>query len=639
MIFLWDVEAAGSNAVTRTKAAVLTAISKPQSKGYFAGFVIVILERSLIMEVISGIAKAALEKHADPLISKITKLVKSKWEKFKIDSDIAFTKYLESAYEKYSKIKTILYRTEPKYIYDFFEHPYLLKDRSTTIYSSDVNNLLDVSHFLIISGTGGIGKSTFMKHLFINELSKKDLIPIFLELKDLNDISEDYNISDFVFAKLYNLGCDFNKDYIEYALKSGCFLFLLDGYDEIISSKRDGFFKKITNFCDRYSENFFIISSRPYTEFIEFQRFSVLTICKFTKQQAISLINKIEYEQTIKSRFITDLDASLYDKHTSFASNPLLLNIMLLTYDNYAEIPEKLHLFYSNAFDTLYSKHDATKGGYKRELKSKLSFDSFKKVFSYFCFVTYYNGKIEFTYDELVEFLNKSKLKNAEFEIAFFVDDLINSICVLYKDGLNYRFTHRSFQEYFTAIFLKELSDENLNKMSIQLILKDAYRATHDNTFAMLLDMCEERVEQNVFIPLLNIIESDIGTSDRYDFYFKKFEPILRFDYYDNAELQLAVNVDSGDNLLRFIRKFSHKYYAPVAREDGDTKLLNHLQEAFNYTGTEEFFALEHREDFKLYELIKESWLGAYIMTLSNLKNILIEKKREEDVDLSDLLS
>ena len=123
-------------------------------------------------------------------------------------------------------------------------------------------------------------------------------------------------------------------------------------------------------------------------------------------------------------------------------------------------------------------------------------------------------------------------MKDAEFEIAFFVDDLINSICVLYKDGLNYRFTHRSFQEYFTAIFLKELSDENLNKMSIQLILKDAYRATHDNTFAMLLDMCEERVEQNMFIPLLNLIERDISTTDRYDFYFTKFEPIFRFDYY-----------------------------------------------------------------------------------------------------------
>ena len=254
---------------------------------------------------------------------------------------------------------------------------------------------MDVSHYLIVQGTGGIGKSTFMKHLFIDELSKKDLIPLFIELKDLNDLDSNYEISDFVYKKLYNLGCSFDKKYLEYALQSGCFLFLLDGYDEIIAEKKSIFFKKITDFTDRYVNNYYIISSRPHSEFVEFQRFSVLSLCPFEKIQAISLIGKIDYDQSIKQSFMKALDEELYEKHTSFASNPLLLNIMLLTYDNYAEIPEKLHLFYSNAFETLYSKHDATKGGYKRELKAKLSFDAFKKVFSYFCFITYYQGKIE----------------------------------------------------------------------------------------------------------------------------------------------------------------------------------------------------------------------------------------------------
>ena len=330
------------------------------------------------------------EKHADPWVSKLKDIAKDEWEKFKIDTDIAFTKYLKNSYEKYSKIKTILYRTEPKDIYNFFEYPNLIKKHHEVINSKDVNSLLDVSHYLIVQGTGGIGKSTFMKHLFIDELSKKDLIPIFIELKDLNDINSEYEITDFIYKKLYNLGCNFDKKYMEYALQSGCFLFLLDGYDEILAERKNNFFKKITDFTDRYTNNYYIISSRPYSEFVEFQRFSVLSICPFEKEQAISLISKIDYDETIKQNFMKALDENLYDKHTSFASNPLLLNIMLLTYDNYAEIPEKLHLFYANAFETLYSKHDATKGGYKRELKSKLSFDAFKKVFSYFCFITYY---------------------------------------------------------------------------------------------------------------------------------------------------------------------------------------------------------------------------------------------------------
>ena len=54
----------------------------------------------------------------------------------------------------------------------------------------------DVTDFIIIQGTGGIGKSTLMKHLFINELEQKSLIPVFLELKDFNDLDKNYNIND-----------------------------------------------------------------------------------------------------------------------------------------------------------------------------------------------------------------------------------------------------------------------------------------------------------------------------------------------------------------------------------------------------------------------------------------------------------
>lgn len=178
----------------------------------------------------------------------------------------------------------------------------------------------------------------------------------------------------------------------------------------------------------------------------------------------MDLIGKLEFDKDIKERFINALDENLYERHKSFASNPLLLNIMLLTYDNYAEIPEKLHLFYANAFETLYSKHDATKAGYRRELKSELSYDSFKKIFSYFCFITYAQAKTEFSYDELVAFLKKVSINKLTFNIECYIFDLVNSLCVLYKEGLHYKFAHRSFQEYFTALFLKELPDKLMKK-------------------------------------------------------------------------------------------------------------------------------------------------------------------------------
>ena len=483
-----------------------------------------------------------------------------------------------------------------------------------------------------------------MKHLFIDELSKKDLIPIFVELKDLNDINSEYEITDFVYKKLYNLGCNFDKKYMEYALQSGCFLFLLDGYDEILAEKKNNFFKKITDFTDRYNNNYYIISSRPYSEFVEFQRFSVLSICPFEKEQAISLIGKIDYDETIKQNFMRALDESLYDKHTSFTSNPLLLNIMLLTYDNYAEIPEKLHLFYANAFETLYSKHDATKGGYKRELKSKLSFDAFKKVFSYFCFITYYQGKFEFTYDELYSILTKVKVSNVDFEPINVIYDLTNSICVLYRDGTNYKFTHRSFQEYFTAIFLKELSDSNMNQMGIELIKKDVYRATHDNTFDMLYDMCEDRVEQNIILPILQSIETEC-TINKYDFYFDRINLIFSFDRPPEEEkIRLVMRIETSRDIIEFVRKFSWKYAMDTMKskmselDSAADELLLYFKDKLDYQIEDDIHGAKYKDNEYVYNLIKKTWIGQRISTIAALSDMLSKKQKATEIDLTGLL-
>ena len=215
------------------------------------------------------IIKAILEKYCDPILAKTKKITKEKLDKIKIDLNITFIKYLKNSSQKYSKIKTILYRTEPKYIYNFFECPLLEKleehktelKKNNKIKADDINNLLNISNFLIIQGTGGMGKSTLMKHLFINEITKKDLVPVFIELKDINDLKGEYKINDLIYNKLCVLGSTLDKTGLEYALNSGCFLFLLDGYDEISSENRDYFFKELDSFCDKYSGNKYIIST------------------------------------------------------------------------------------------------------------------------------------------------------------------------------------------------------------------------------------------------------------------------------------------------------------------------------------------------------------------------------------------
>lgn len=598
-------------------------------------------------ELIVGCVKVILEKYAEPVINKVSSFCKDEWEKFKVNFDISFRNYLENSVEKYGKIKTILYRTEPKYIYDFFICPDLRKGRDTVVDGSSIDNIIDISNFVIIQGAGGIGKSTFLKHLFLNEILQHDLIPVFVELKELNALDGDYDIIEFVFQRLNDLGSTIKKEYMDYALQSGCFLFLLDGYDEIFSDRKDVFFRKLERFCDKYSDNCFVISSRPYSEFVEFQRFTVLELLELSKQQALELVNKVEYDEEIRHRFLKALDESLYEKHMSFASNPLLLSIMLLTFDNYAEIPEKLHLFYANAFETLYYKHDATKAGYHREMKCPLTYDEFKKVFSQFCFYTYYQGKIELTQDDICTALQKSISDVPPFEPMDFLYDLVNSICVLYKDGLDYKFTHRSFQEYFTAVFLKEVSDQHMKKLGTSLAKKDLVRLSHDSVFPMLCDMAEYRFEQNILLPLVSEFEDmHCNKADKYDFYYDLLSPTIEFDYIEEVEgicLLLLREWYRGERSIfaKFLYDFVLYYRKKeqndnVKEREAADKLFELLQEKEGYTiGLD--MSIERKKE-EMYSLLRQTWIGVRIDVLAGLRERLQEKSKEEELDIMSLL-
>lgn len=135
-------------------------------------------------------------------------------------------------------------------------------------------------------------------------------------------------------------------------------------------------------------------------------------------------------------KFYKELDEYLYDKYKTFASNPLLLTIMLLTFENRASIPDKLNDFFEQAFTTLFHTHDATKGGYKRDIQSKLGYEDFKAVFSYFCFKSFFNSDYKFSENKVLEYIGMAKHKDVGQRkrlgkgdvLSIFINDIENII-------------------------------------------------------------------------------------------------------------------------------------------------------------------------------------------------------------------
>lgn len=588
-------------------------------------------------DLASKFMNAIFDEYLSPLISKIANKLKITYNEVKIDLEIPFQDYLTNSYKKYSKIKTIIYGIEPKRLYDFFEVPFLEKG-SDIIKPTETKVLTELSKFLIIEGSGGIGKSTLMKHLFLSELELKDYIPIFIELKDFNE-EEHLDLEQLLLKKLNQFHNTFKEEYLDYALQSGCFLFLLDGYDELYSENQKEFFKKLNDFCDKYPENHYILSSRPYSEseFIEFQRFTVLKAVPFTKEQAISLITKIEYpDEELKNKFIRDLESGLYDRHKSFASNPLLLNIMLSTYNDYAEIPQKLHLFYYQAFDTMLSKHDATKS-YRRKLLSDLSSDIFKECFAIFCFLTYQKAKTEFTFPEIQEIFKKfpSRIKNL-LNIGNFIHDLENCLCVLYKEGNRYKFSHRSFQEYFVAYFLNIQTDSKMRDYSFRLIESGKFRPSADSVFPMLEDMTIQRFNNNILIPLLDKFEEAKPKDEDLFEYYTLNLPVRIEIVQSSNDLPLAIKFYfPSDNSHYFIyycfrNSIVYRYYHVI--DDNPLKSFcedNHL--IGKIIGPEDLI-----ENKDLFDSFKKSWIGQEILSLTHYKQKLIEDLEEEDIVLED---
>lgn len=291
-------------------------------------------------------------------------------------------------------------------------------------------------------------------------------------------------------------------------MNEGGYVILFDGFDEVNKEKIAKISTEIKNISGKYNDNHYIVSSRPSDEFIGWNDFVEMSSMKLTKDQALSLIKKIEFDESAKEKFYNELNEYLFDKYESFASNPLLLNIMLLTYNDHATFPDKLNDFYEQAFITLFNMHDATKESYVRDIRTKLGCEDFKAVFSYICFKSYFAGQYEFS-DALIRNhiqMAKDKFNKLSFTIDDFLEDLTSSVCMLIKDGLNYRFTHRSFQEYFAACYTCKLTDST-QKVFLSNWIKESDAALNDSYFSMLFNMQGDKVNKIVFAPILKQIK------------------------------------------------------------------------------------------------------------------------------------
>ena len=187
-----------------------------------------------------------------------------------------------------------------------------------------VDNVMKISNNIVITGSGGTGKSMIMRHLFLNTHHRGEYIPVLVELRKIGDIKEENALFNLIHYCIESFDVKLNQEQFEYSLRSGKYLFLFDGLDEVKEEYRGMAMQLIQKISNKYPDNGYIVSSREEgVSFHELETYTLLKACPLEKNQAIALVKKIGKNEEKIIEFAKLLEGELYDKHIDFASNPL----------------------------------------------------------------------------------------------------------------------------------------------------------------------------------------------------------------------------------------------------------------------------------------------------------------------------
>lgn len=472
--------------------------------------------------------------------------------------------YLNRAREKHSKKKTFLYEMQRDF-YGFF----VCNDvkRRETVYRGErrndrkddrvienacIDSFEEERRFIVLSGTGGMGKSMMMTHFMLDTIDKNKEtgeVPVFVLLRDYNPAAGD--LIDFIFGELKRHDVDLHLSDLVELLQSGKGVILFDGLDEIKSENCRRFYKEMENLADSYPEASYIVSSRPTMNFRGLSRFTVYDLQPFSQEQAVEMVGKLDQsvvDPVIQKDFIQDLKCNRFGfdwrERKDFLGNPLFLTILLLAYEGNHDIPTERYLFYEQAYDAMAKKHDAAKA-LTREFATGLNSREFQNYFGEFCTITYEQEKYDFTPEEISAYFQEViEANELDTTPEAFIEDVTGKICLIYKDGGKYYFIHRSFQEYFVAYFFSRQLEQRYGAVLDIFQRRDS--ADHDSVvLPMLFDMEQNKTELCIIIPFLEQVFKDKNDDEAYEYFLEYFYPIICYEQGDVTEFSMGTSQSS----------------------------------------------------------------------------------------------
>ncbi|OCS88917.1 NACHT domain-containing protein [Caryophanon latum] len=479
-----------------------------------------------------------------------------------------FEEYLNRMYRKSSTLNTIILHRTPTPIEKLYV-PLTLSnriERENDFYvNQDVNIFINKYKKIIITDSAGMGKSTVMKWMFRESIKEKKTIPIFIELRKINST---HTIIDEITKELNPLTIKYDEIIVKNLIDIGGFTFFLDGYDEITLKERSNVTAILQDFITKADDNNqFILSSRPESALASFSNFYSFNLLPLSDEQANDLLRKyalVDNAVEVAENLIKEIrNEANYENLATFLENPLMVTLLYKGYDYKQKIPYKKSIFYRQVFDSLFEGHDLSKGdAFSRAKESDLDIETFHTVLRTLGFITFIQGKIEFTKDEIITFLNQCKIvTQLDFNANELLNDLIKNVPIFYQEGIDYRWTHKSLQEYFVASYIcidaNEKQADHLNNIYAKRLFSH-YMNVMDLCYDMDYKNFKKTIIYKFLQDLYRNVSTDTNKNKRWNFYMDIALSKGKFETFNGESWELFVQSNNdSEKKLRCCQGFS----------------------------------------------------------------------------------
>jgi hypothetical protein len=466
------------------------------------------------MEVLTGtVLKPIVNEVSKKTIGSVYEFLAKKYQLIDI---IKFkANYLEYC-SKVLEVKTLVSQDKTFNIDTIFVPIDLIRSGRQTRLEVNHVTALDGDRAILIKGLAGQGKSTLLRKLLSNNAKRFERLPIFYELKNYTGGKIELAISN----SLSNFGINISEYAIEKLLQDSNVKLYLDAFDETNPEYRNELLDEVRRLANGYKCHI-ICTSRPDTEIDSLSELKTYSVCELNEQQVFGIIHKMASDKEKSKELCEALKRSpLHTNKDSILKSPILVVLFCISYNLGEEIPSTLSQFYSNIFDTVFHRHDNIKGKVYRERHWNDNRRVYRDIFNCLCFISLRVASNSFKKDKLVDFISTSlehidEDPSLSDKLAMELSSITNLII---EDGFNeYRYVHKSIQEFFAASFVISLSHDKKIAFYKRCFVDHKFYALFHNTLFFLEELDYHDYHEYGFIPAVCEMLSLSGTSKMED--------------------------------------------------------------------------------------------------------------------------